>query len=69
VGHRRAPHGHHRVANELLERPAVGFDGPASRGEVLLEHVAHVLVVASLAEAGEADQVAEQDRQQAPQNR
>ena len=45
---RRTPDGHHRVADELLQRAAVAFDDGAGRIEVTRLQVAHVLEVAAL---------------------
>jgi hypothetical protein len=63
---RRTPERHHGVADELLDRPAIGADGPAGDLEVLRENLADLLRVAALAERGVADQVGEQHRHQAP---
>ena len=43
---RRPPDGHHRVADELLDRAAVQLDQPAAGVEVAREELAHVLRVA-----------------------
>jgi len=61
LGGRRAPHGHHRVTDELLHRPAVAPDDVAARLEVQAEQLANVLGVALLGERREADEVGEQD--------
>ncbi len=45
---RRAPDRHHRVADELLDRPAVELDQPPARVEVAREQLAGVLRVATL---------------------
>ena len=58
---RRAPDGHHGVADELLDRAAVQLDQPAAAVEIAREELARVLAVALLGERGEADQVGEED--------
>ena len=65
-GRRRAPHGHDRVPDELLHRPAVGADDLRGRREVSAQQVPHLLGVARLRQGGEADEVGEQDRYQPP---
>ena len=40
---RRPPHGHHRVADELLDGPAVQLDQASARVEVPREQLAHLL--------------------------
>ena len=62
VGDRRAPDRHDRVADELLDRPAVAGDHLAGELEVAGEGVADLLRVALLGEGGEADEVGEEDR-------
>ena len=62
----RAPHRHDRVADELLDRAAVARDHVARDGAVALEGVAHLLGVALLGERREADEVGEQDGDEAP---
>ena len=47
---RRAPDGHHRVADELLDRAAVELDQPPARVEVAREELARLLGVALLRE-------------------
>ena len=61
TGPRHAPDGHHRVANELLDRASVPFDDRSSGIEIAGEQLAHILGVARLSEAGEVDEVDEQD--------
>ncbi len=61
---RRAPHGHHGVADELLHGAAVQGDQPAAGLEVAGQQVADLLRVAGLGEGGEPDQVGEQHRDQ-----
>ncbi len=61
-GDRGAPDGHHRVADELLDRPAVAADDLGREVEVAGQGVPDILGVALLGERGEADQVGEQDR-------
>ena len=65
VGGRRAPDGHDRVADELLDRPAVAADDVAGEVEVAGEQLAGVLGVAALGERREADEVGEEDRDEA----
>ena len=62
----RAPDRHHRVADELLDRPAVAVDHSPRGLEVARKQLAHLLGVAVLRERREADQVAEEDRHQSP---
>ena len=61
VRDRRAPDGHDRVADELLDRAAVALDDLAREVEVARQRVADVLRVALLGERREADEVGEQD--------
>ena len=63
---RRAPDRHHRVADELLDRPAVAVDNAARRVEVAREQVAHLLGIAVLGKRGEAHEVAEEHRDEPP---
>ncbi len=66
LGRRRCPpHRHHRVADELLDRAAVEGDQPAARVEVAGQELAHLLRVARLGERREADQVGEEDGDEA----
>ena len=57
----RSPHRHHRVADELLHRPAVALDERARLLEVAGEELARLLRVAALGGGGEADEVGEED--------
>jgi len=59
---RRAPDGHHGVADELLDRAAVQRDQPAAGVEVAREELSHLLLVAPLGQRGESDEVGEEDR-------
>ena len=61
----RAPDGHHRVADELLDRAAVPRDDVPRQVEVAGEEFAHLLGVPLLGERREADEVGEQDRDEA----
>ena len=61
VGGRRAPDGHHGIADELLDRAAVALDDVAREVEVARQRVADVFRVALLGERREADEVREQD--------
>ncbi len=63
--HRCAPHGHHGVADELLDRPAVALDQRPATLEVPRQHLAYVVGIAMLRDRREANQVGEQDRDQA----
>ena len=69
VGGRRAPHRHDRVADELLDRPAVELDDLGGGLEVAAQQLADGLGIAVLGEAREADEVGEQDGDQAPLGR
>ncbi len=62
---RRPPHRHDRVADELLDRAAVASDELAACVEVAGQELANLLRVAGLRERGEADEVGEQDRDEA----
>ncbi len=64
VGHRSAPHGHDRVADELFERAAVAIDDRTAVREVQRQQGSHVLGVAALRQGGEADEVGEQHAHQ-----
>ena len=61
---RRAPHRHHRVADELLHRPAVQRDRLRGGVEVARKQVAYGLRVTILGERREADEIGEQDGDQ-----
>ncbi len=65
VARRRAPDGHDRVADELLDRAAVALDDAPGQVEVAREQVADLLRVALLGERGEADHVGEEDGDEA----
>ena len=65
VRDRRAPDGHDGVADELLDRAAVALDERARGVEVAREELADVLGVATLGERGEADEVGEEDGDEA----
>ena len=58
---RRAPHGHHRVADEFLDRAAITLDDLPCHVEVARQRVAHVFSVTFLGEGRKSDQVREQD--------
>jgi hypothetical protein len=62
VARRGAPDRHHRVADELLHRPAVALDHLAGQVEVARQELADLLRVARLGKRGEADDVREEDR-------
>ena len=57
----QAEHGHHGVADELLDHAAVLLDHPLPAREAGADDVAGVLGVEPAREHGEADQVGEQD--------
>ena len=61
VSGRRAEERHHRVADELLDRPAAPLELRAQPRVVRLEHGAHVLGVELLGPRREADEVGEED--------
>jgi hypothetical protein len=60
------PHRHHRVADELLDRPAIPLDQRPAVVEIAAQQVSHLFGVAVLAEGREPDQVSEQNRHQPP---
>ena len=66
VRDRRAPDRHDRVADELLDRAAVAADDVRAQVEVAGERLADVFRVALLGERREADEIGEQDGDQAP---
>ena len=62
---RRAQDRHDRVPDELLDRAAVELDQSAARVEVAREELAYVLGVAALRDRREADEVGEEDGDEA----
>ena len=66
---RRAPDRHHRVADELLDRPAVARHDRARHFEVARLDRAHLLRIERLGKGGEVLEVDEQDRDTAPLGR
>ena len=62
VGGGCTPHGHDRIADELLDRPAVAADHPSGEVEVPGQELSGVLRVAALRDRREADEVGEEDR-------
>ena len=66
VRDRRAPDGHHRVADELLDGAAVALDDAPRVLEVAGEELPHLLGVAGLREGREADEVGEEHRDEPP---
>ena len=64
-GDRGSPHGHHRVADELLDGAAVQLDQSAAGVEVAGEQFTGFLRVALLGGGGEADEVGEENGDQA----
>ncbi len=65
-GRRRPPHGHHRIADELLDAAPVELDQPSARVEVPREQRADFLRVARLRQRGEPDQVGEEHGHEPP---
>ena len=61
VGDRRAPDGHHRVADELLDGAAVAADDVLALLEVARQELADGFGVAALGEGREPDEIGEQD--------
>ena len=59
---RDAEHADDRVADELLDDPTVELDLRASHGEVPSEHSVDVFRIGALARRREADEIAEQGR-------
>ena len=59
---RGSPHGHDRIADELLDRPAVPRHDRPGELEVAGEELAHLLGVAFFGKGRESDQVAKKDR-------
>src|SRR5439155_10763869 len=62
--HGQSEDGHDRVADELLERPAVGLDDLRCDREITGHECADVFGVEAFPEAGRADSVSEEDRDQ-----
>ena len=62
----RPPHGHHRVADELLDRSAVAADHGPGHPEVAGQQLADGLGITRLGQRREAHQIAEQHRAHAP---
>ena len=62
TGDRHPPDGHHRVADELVDRASIAVDDRPRLLEVAAQQVADVLGVAGLGEARVADQIDEQHR-------
>ena len=63
---RGTPDGHHGIPDELLDRAAVAAYDLAAEVEVTSEQIPDRLRIPVLGQAGEADQIAEQHRDQAP---
>ena len=59
---RNAEDSHHRVADELLDRPAVALERPSRRLEVPREDAADGLGLVTLGQAGRVGDVGEDDR-------
>ena len=66
AGGRCAPDRHHRIADELLDGAAVAADHVRGELEVAGQRVADVLGVTLLGERREADEVGEEDGDEAP---
>ncbi len=62
VGRRHPEHAQDRVADELLDHPAVRLDMAAGHRGIRREHAVDVFRVGALRRAGETDEVAEQRR-------
>ena len=60
AGDRRTPDGHDRIADELLDRPAVTLDDVARQVEVPRQELPGVLRVATISERRETHEVGEQ---------
>ena len=60
---RRAPEGHDRVADILVQGAAFGLDALADALEMIVEHVRHIARRHVLRHGGEADDVGEHHRQ------
>ena len=60
--HRSAPHGHHRIADELLDHSPVAPDDGSRRLEVPGQQLAHLFGVIDLRARREPDEIAEQHR-------
>ena len=65
VRDRCPPHRHHRIADELLDRPAVARDRLAGGLEIPALQGTHLLGVAPVGEAREPDQIGEEDADEA----
>ncbi len=66
---REAEHGHHRVADELLNGSTVALDRPAHEVEVAREHLPVDLGVEPGGETRRVDEVTEEHRDRAPVGR
>ena len=66
MGHRRSPHRHHGVPDELLDRASIALDHLSRGLEVRREQLPRRLGVARLGDRGESDQIREQDGDEAP---
>ena len=65
TGDRGAPDGHHRIADELLDRAAILADHVAGKVEIAREGLAHIFGVARGGVRREAHEIGEQDAHQA----
>ena len=65
-GRWRSPDRHHGIPDELLDRSSVQRDDPPGGVEVAREELPHLLGVLVLGERREADEVGEQDGDEAP---
>ena len=66
LGGRCTPYGHHRIADEFLQGPAVEGDQAPTGVEVPGEELADLLRVPALRKRGEPDQIGEQHRDESP---
>ena len=62
VSDRSAEHGHDRVPDEFLDRPAVLLDLLLGSAVIELERVSHILRVCAIRSRGESNQVDEEHR-------
>ena len=61
MGHRRAEHSHHRVADKLLHRPPEPLHLPPQPRVIWADPGPHILRISMIRGSGEPDQITEQD--------
>ena len=66
VSDRRTEHRHHRIADELLDRPSVALELAAETRVIRADASAHILRISGLRRRREPDQVTEQHRHHLP---